>query len=108
MLLRERLKHHAPLLEKSVEIMIGFASGLSTEKPYFWQGMGICPFEGKNIIFKPYTQFEKFDSIEVFVSKQKENGSIVINHSLFQCELEELINFLINLKKEINRLINLS
>ncbi|QLH53599.1 MAG: hypothetical protein CH6_1735 [Candidatus Kapaibacterium sp.] len=104
MYLQDRISHHASLLEKSVKILIGFVSGFATEKPFFWQGMCVCPINNKNVIFKPYTLFEQFDSIEIFVPRQKEKGRIIINYKLFDCNFEEIINFLQILKKDILRL----
>lgn len=51
MLVKERILNHAPRLENTVKFLAGIISGLTTEKPFFWQGMAICPFKNNNIVF---------------------------------------------------------
>lgn len=105
MLVKERILNHAPRLENTVKFLADFISGLTTEKPFFWQGMAICPFKNNNIVFKPHSLENKFDSVEIFVARQKEKGTIILNSSLFENEIGEIVNTLICLKEQIFELI---
>lgn len=105
MFVREGILHHAPQLENPIKFLAGFVSGFSTGKPFFWQGMAVCPLDENNIIFRPHSLNSKFDSIEIFVARKKENGTIIIDSKLFEKEIEEIVSSLIGLKEQILRLI---